>query len=187
MIIVGLGNLGTKYQHTRHNIGWMVLDAFFADRGVSFEEKKIFHALLAQEGGVVFAKPTTFMNRSGEAVAALIKQYGEMIVVIHDDIDIPLGEVKCSYARGSGDHNGVQSIIDHLGHKDFFRIRVGVRPVHEELLPRIAPPDGYERFLLDDFSPLEQEDLKQGVQKAVTIIGELTKGKAFQELMNEYN
>ena len=187
MIILALGNPGTKYEYTRHNIGWLALDAYTEGQGLSFETKKIFQAEVANTEDWVFAKPGTFMNHSGESAKALVKQYGEELVVVHDDIDIPLGQVKCSFARGSGDHNGVQSIIDHLGNNNFFRIRIGVRPVHEELLPRIAPPDGYERFLLDDFTPLEQQELKQGVQKAVTIMGELAGGKTFQELMNIYN
>lgn len=186
MIVIGLGNPGKKYQHTRHNVGWMVLDAFAARESASFEEKKIFQSTVAQVGDLVLAKPTTFMNDSGLAASALIKQFGEQLVVIHDEINIPLGEVKCSFDRGSGDHNGVQSIIDHLGHQKFFRIRIGVRPIHDELLPRIAPPDGFEKFLLSDVTPIEEEKLGEGIEKAVKIISELPT-KSFEELMNRYN
>src|SRR5690606_37475996 len=108
--------------------GFLALDAFADAQQASFEEKKIFHAAVLQCGKLMLAKPTTFMNASGSAAAALVKQYGEALVLVHDDIDISIGEVKCSFSRGSGDHNGVQSVIDHLGHKDFFRIRIGVRP-----------------------------------------------------------
>lgn len=160
----------------------MALDAL----GLSFEYKKLFQSDIAETEGVLFAKPQTFMNDSGLAAKKLVQQYGEALVVVYDDIDIPLGQVKCSFGRGSGDHNGVQSIIDHLGHKDFFRIRIGVRPVHEELLPRIAPPDGFEKFLLSNFTPMEDELLKQGITKAVDIIAAL-KTHSFEELMNMYN
>ena len=184
MIILGLGNPGASYEHTRHNVGFMVLDSAAGEH--AFVEKKIFSARVAPVGDMIFAKPTTFMNESGKAAKALTKQFGEQLVVVYDDIDIALGQVKCSFGRGSGDHNGVQSVIDHLGHKDFFRIRVGVRPVHPELVPRIAPPDGFEKFLLSDVTPVEEEKLKEGIDKAVQIISSLPK-KTFEQLMNEYN
>ncbi len=182
MIIIGLGNPGKKYERTRHNAGFMTLDALL----LSFEYKKLFQSEIAEHEGMIFVKPQTFMNDSGIAVKKLVQQYGEELAVVYDDIDIALGEVKCSYGRGSGDHNGVQSIIDHLGHKDFFRIRIGVRPVHEELVPRIAPPDGFEKFLLSNFTSLEDELLKQGINRAVEVIESL-KTKTFDEVMNQYN
>jgi peptidyl-tRNA hydrolase, PTH1 family len=186
MIILGLGNPGTKYAKNRHNVGFMVLDAYAAQESLSFAEEKLFFSEVARTGDMVLAKPHTFMNDSGKAAKVLLKQYGDELVVVYDEINVPIGEVKCSYDRGSGDHNGVQSIIDHLGHQKFFRIRVGVRPVHEELLPRIAPPDGFEKFMLSDFTPMEQDLMKQGIEKAVKIIHEL-QNKSFEQIMNEYN
>ncbi len=126
------------------------------------------------------------MNESGRAVALLAKQYAMPFVVVHDDIDIALGTVKCSFDRGAGGHNGVTSIINHLGHRDFLRIRVGVRPVHDELIPRIAPPHGFETFLLSDFAPFETELKEQGVMRACEIITAL-KTKSFEEIMNVFN
>ena len=106
--------------------------------------------------------------------------------MVYDDIDIPIGSVKCSFDRGAGGHNGVQSVIDHLGTTAFFRIRVGVRPTHEELLPRIAPPDGFEKFLLTDFAPFEIELKEQGIAKAVEIITAL-ETMSFTDAMNKFN
>lgn len=186
MVIIGLGNPGKKYTHTRHNVGWMVLDAYLSGKEAAFDQEKMFESDIAQWNGVVFAKPNTFMNNTGIAAKKLSRHFGGTLAVVHDDIDIPLGQVKCSFGKGSGDHNGVQSIIDHLGTKDFFRIRVGVRPIHEALLPRIAPPQGFETFLLDEFSPFEKEELEQGINRAVQIIGDL-KDKTVGELMNQYN
>jgi peptidyl-tRNA hydrolase, PTH1 family len=186
MIILGLGNPGAKFAKNRHNVGFMVLDAYAGQEDLSFVEEKSFFSQIARNGDMVLAKPDTFMNDSGKAAKVLLKQYGGELVVVYDEINVPIGEVKCSYDRGSGDHNGVQSIIDHLGHQKFFRIRVGVRPVHEALLPRIAPPDGFEKFMLSDFTPMEQELLKQGIEKAVKIVRELP-DKTFEQLMNEYN
>jgi peptidyl-tRNA hydrolase, PTH1 family len=186
MIILGLGNPGAKFAKNRHNVGFMILDAYAAQESLSFAEEKLFFSEVARTGDTVLAKPDTFMNDSGKAAKVLLKQYGDELVVVYDEINVPIGEVKCSYDRGSGDHNGVQSIIDHLGHQKFFRIRIGVRPVHEELLSRIAPPDGFEKFMLSDFTPMEQELLKQGIETAVKIIRELP-DKTFDQLMNEYN
>ncbi len=187
MIVIGLGNPGTKYGGHRHNIGFMVLDALASEHDLAFEKKTIFDAQVSGWEGLVLAKPQTFMNESGKSAAKLHKQYPDFpIVVVYDDVDINVGEVKCSFGRGAGGHNGVQSVIDHLDTKDFFRIRVGVRPVHEELLPRIAPPNGFETYLLSDFAPFEAELKVQGIEKAVSII-KLLPTCTFEEIMNQYN
>jgi len=187
MILIGLGNPGEKYKHTRHNVGFMTLDRYAAAKELHFNERKLEHALVAPDGeALLLAKPTTFMNESGLAARQLVRNHEGELAVVYDDIDISLGTVKCSFGRGSGDHNGVQSIIDHLGTKDFFRIRIGVRPTHEELLPRIAPPNGFETFLLSNFTAMEDELLKQGIDRAMEIIESL-KTKTFDEVMNKYN
>ena len=185
--VIGLGNPGKKYENTRHNIGFVVLDEFAQKEELSFDERSPLLAMIVQvRENLVLAKSTTFMNESGKAAEKIMRNFDTSIIVVHDDIDIPIGEVKCSFGRGSGDHNGVQSIINALGHKEFGRIRIGVRPVHEELLPRIAPPDGYEKFLLSDFAPMEEELKKKGIAKALEIIAELPE-KTFSEIMSQYN
>lgn len=178
-VIVGLGNPGPTYAKNRHNVGLMVLDELRSD----FTFDKYSNAQIAPYAGMRLVKPQTFMNDSGKSAQ---KFKGSEIVVVYDDIDIELGKVKCSFDRGAGGHNGVQSIIDHLGTTAFARIRVGVRPVHEELLPRIAPPDGFEKFLLSDFAPFESELREQGIKRAIEII-EALKTKSFDEVMNEFN
>ena len=186
-IIIGLGNPGHTFAKHRHNIGYMTLDALASKEGLHFNERDLFHAQVVPNGPEqLLAKPDTFMNDSGRAARMLAKQYDASIVVVYDDIDINIGLVKCSFDRGAGGHNGVQSIIDHLGTKEFFRIRIGVRPVHEELLPRIAPPDGFEKYLLSDFAPIEEELKQQGINRAIEIIDAL-KIKSFDEVMNTYN
>lgn len=186
-IVIGLGNPGGKFAKHRHNVGFMVLDAYADKTGLHFVQKELFHAQLAQdEVGTIYAKPETFMNDSGRAARMIAKQYNLPVVVVYDDIDIPIGIVKCSFDRGAGGHNGVQSLIDRLGTTAFARIRVGVRPVHEELLPRIAPPDGFEKFLLSDFAPMEDELKQKGIDRSIEII-EALKTKTFDEVMNEFN
>lgn len=178
-VIIGLGNPGNKYKGNRHNIGFMVLDAMTSD----FNDDTYSSSQVAIYEGMQFVKPQTFMNESGQTA----RQFKDReIVVVYDDIDIPLGMVKCSFDRGAGGHNGVQSIIDHLGTTAFARIRVGVRPVHEELLPKIAPPDGFEKFLLSNFAPMEMELKEQGINRAVEVIESL-KTKSFDEAMNHFN
>lgn len=177
--IIGLGNPGKKYEGHRHNIGFQVLNRLTH----AFEQDKYAHALVASYEGFTLVQPQTFMNESGKSAQKFQK---EDIIVVYDDIDIPLGTVKCSFDRGAGGHNGVQSIIDHLGTTAFARIRVGVRPVHEELFSRIAPPDGFEKFLLSDFAPQEHDLREQGIKRTIEII-EALKTKTFDEVMNQFN
>lgn len=187
IIVIGLGNPGKKYEGDRHNVGFQTLDALALKSDLHFNERKLFSAeatpLCAE---LLLVKPQTFMNDSGVSAKALSRNYDADIAVVYDDIDINLGEVKCSFGRGAGGHNGVQSIIDHLGTKDFFRIRIGVRPVHDELQDKILPPTGFQDFLLKPFAPFETELKEQGIKKAIEII-EALKIKSFSEVMTEFN
>jgi PTH1 family peptidyl-tRNA hydrolase len=186
-IIVGLGNPGKKHEVDRHNAGFMVLDKLAQKEGLYFNHRPIVHADVASFGEeILLAKPDTFMNDSGVSARQLVRNHEGELVVVYDDIDINLGEVKCSFDRGAGGHNGVQSVIDHLGTKSFYRIRIGVRPVHEELKDKILPPDGFQNFLLKPFAPFESELKEQGIKKAVQII-DVLKTKTFEEVMNEFN
>lgn len=184
-ILIGLGNPGQKYEKNRHNIGFQVLDEIARIHSLSFKDDKYTFSQKASFGAECeLVKPQTFMNDSGKSAKAF--KEGELVVV-YDDIDINIGTVKCSFDRGAGGHNGVQSIIDHVGTKAFARIRVGVRPVHAELLPRIAPPDGFEKYVLSDFAPMEKELHDQGINRAIEIIAALKNGKSFDEVTNEFN
>lgn len=187
ILVIGLGNPGAPYAKQRHNVGFQVLDALAEKHSLHFNKRGLFSASVAPFGvEVLLVKPETFMNHSGITAKALVRNYDANVVVVYDDIDIPLGNVKVSFGRGAGGHNGVQSIIDHLGHKDFLRIRVGVRPVHDELLGRIAPPDGFQTFLLSNFAPFEKEKRDAGIQKAIAVIESLPQ-HSFEEIMNQHN
>lgn len=186
MIIIGLGNPTEKHRGDRHNLGYMVLDAYAAAHDLSFGEQQTFLAQTVRDDAHLLAKPTTWMNDSGLSAKKLFQQYKELPVIVYDDIDISLGDIKCSLGRSAGGHNGVQSIIDHLGTKDFFRIRVGVRPVHEELQDAILPPSGFQTFLLKPFAPFEEALREQTIKKAVEII-EALKTHSFTEVMTKYN
>lgn len=186
IFVFGLGNIGEKYSGTRHNVGFAALDMYAQKYGADFAEEKMFFGSIAKLARMTLVKPSTFMNESGKCAKKLIRTNTDIPVIVYDDIDIPLGTLKCSFGKNAGGHNGVQSIIDHLGTKDFFRIRIGVRPVHEEMQKFILPPNGFEHFLLSDFAPQEKELLEQGIEKALQVIGDIPK-KSVEELMNIYN
>lgn len=145
MIIVGLGNPGKEYEGTRHNIGHMVIDQL---------EKK-------PPADFILSKTDTFMNLSGKTVKKLIEKHkllSESLIVAHDDIDIPMGEFKIQKGRGAAGHKGVQSVIDELRTKDFWRIRVGIRPQR-------GKPQNVEKFVLQNFTKTEQKILKEVIKE----------------------
>ena len=151
-LIIGLGNPGTKYEKTRHNIGFMVLDVLIKNE--QFDSKK-----------VKLIKPQTFMNNSGQEVKKITDYYkipAKNIIIIHDDIDLPLGEIKIQQNRSSAGHKGVQSIIDSLGTKDFTRMRIGIRP--EELIQET------EKFVIQKFTQEEQDIINETIKKAATLV-----------------
>ncbi len=131
-LVIGLGNPGEDYKKTRHNAGWLVLDAAFPDLVWQRDAYAVAHK--AVDGALMFVKPDTFMNLSGESVAFYTKKNeipADHCIVIYDDIDLPLGKIKISFDRGSGGHNGIKSIQDHLGTAEFIRIRIGISKVLE--------------------------------------------------------
>jgi len=157
-LIVGLGNMGPRYAGNRHNIGFQAVDALAQTQGLSFSRSEQ-HALVAHgmlgAYRVILAKPQTWMNDSGKAVAPLLTFYKiapERMLVLYDDLDIPLGTLRFRQEGSSGGHRGVQSIIQHTGTQSFPRLRLGVgRP------PGRMDPAAY---VLQDFDGAEQEILQ---------------------------
>jgi len=150
-LIIGLGNPGKKYEKTRHNLGFMAVDFLREKLGApDFKSNKKCAAEFSKSGEIILAKPQTFMNLSGEAVAKLLSFYKldlDDLIVIHDDIDLELGKIKDGKNHGPAGHNGVKSIIELLGTKDFPRLRIGVgRP------PEHIPPEDY---VLQNFTSAE--------------------------------
>lgn len=173
-IIVGLGNPGDKYKETRHNAGFMAVDFLVAEKGLSWELNKKLNAEICKDGNLIFLKPQTYMNNSGQSVAATMSYYklitkkfglinkkdedlSDILTVIHDDLDIEFGKIKESIDSRSGGHNGVQSIINHLHTKNFKRIRIGIK---NEMLGTIPT----ERFVLQRFSKEELEKIKETIK-----------------------
>jgi len=173
-LIIGLGNPGEEYKKTRHNAGFLAVDKLVLSiKYQVLNAQSKFNAEISQgminNEKVILIKPQTFMNESGKAVKAITDYYKiqtEDIIVIHDDLDIPLGEYKISKNKNSGGHKGVQSIIDHLGTKDFTRIRIGIGV--QDLSCKIPT----EKFVLEKFSKDEMEIIEKVINE---ICGEIVK------------
>jgi PTH1 family peptidyl-tRNA hydrolase len=174
-IVVGLGNPGEEYVETRHNVGRMVLDAFqksFALKEWQLDNKLKALKIEAKVGKnkALFLKPETFMNKSGESVKSLIKtkKVAETLVVIHDDLDLPLGKIKISFNKSSGGHKGVESIMRAIKTEAFIRLRLGISG--ETASGKIKKPDGEEKVIdaiLGDFKKTEALELKKTIKRAV--------------------
>jgi PTH1 family peptidyl-tRNA hydrolase len=167
-IVVGLGNPGKKYEKTRHNVGFLTVDYIPKNVGgfSDWQLKKKLKSKVSEnkELKILLAKPQTFMNSSGEAVKKMLTDYKlptTALTVVHDDFDLPLGTFKFESDRGSAGHKGVRSIIDALGTKDFWRLRIGIRPPHLETNLKA------DAFVLKNFSKGEKEIIKKTIAKAV--------------------
>ncbi|MBQ7055948.1 MAG: aminoacyl-tRNA hydrolase [Alphaproteobacteria bacterium] len=160
-LVVGLGNPGAQYEHTRHNVGFMAVN-YWAGPDVTWRKEKDALTVRANIDGhtVIFAKPQTFMNNSGIAVAALMNFYKiplENLVVVHDDMDITVGDCRKKIGGGSAGHNGIKSIDQYVG-REYMRIRIGIGHPRELGLP-INPAD----WVLGKFTP----DQLSGVQATI--------------------
>ena len=161
-LFVGLGNPGSKYEETRHNIGFKVIDALVDDFGARDISKTAFYGELYRTASTLFLKPTTFMNLSGKSVLP-VKQFFKIdiedIVVIHDDIDLPFGAVRFKRGGGHGGHNGLKSIDTMIG-KEYLRVRIGVgKP---ERKSQVAD------YVLQEFSPEEMTRLPELIAHVVS-------------------
>ncbi|MEK7219107.1 MAG: aminoacyl-tRNA hydrolase [Patescibacteria group bacterium] len=173
-LLVGLGNPGKEYENTRHNTGRIM---------VNLVEKKL-------EGKKIkFITPDTFMNNSGKAVAPFVKSKKDLkdIVVIYDDIDLPLGKIKISFNRSSGGHNGLASVIKSVKSEEFVRIRVGISPASSS--GKIRKPKGEKailNFLLGEYKKSELEILKK-LSKKITEAVETIFTESKDKAMSLYN
>ncbi len=183
-LIAGLGNIGTKYTFTRHNAGFMLIDSIAINAGLDLRENsrlKCYMAKFSNNGeDYLLIKPTTFMNLSGEAVRAVIDYYKIDIkdtLIVFDDLSLELGKIRFRPNGSDGGHNGIKSVIQHLGTKDIARLKIGIGP---------QPSIPSEVFVLQNFSKEELEKLKETLSIAKEGIAcYFTKG--IQEAQNKYN
>jgi PTH1 family peptidyl-tRNA hydrolase len=181
LLIVGLGNPGEKYAHTRHNAGFEVLDRLAEHYGVKMRRRILLQGQVAEitdgEKKIVLCEPLTFMNKSGECVKRLLNRYKvpqEQMLVIYDDIDLPPGKVRVRKNGGPGTHNGMRSIEGAIGKTEFPRIRVGTgdRPKGEDLAAWVlGHPSAEERPVMEEAFERAKETVKvwiaQGIDKAM--------------------
>lgn len=161
-IIVGLGNPGKKYEKTRHNVGFNVIDEISKRNGIEVKKEK-FNALIGEgfigEEKLILVKPMRYMNLSGQAVSLIYNFYKiepENLIIVYDDIDIPLGNIRIRKQGGAGTHNGMKSICSSLGFKNFPRIRVGIGNDGEDLID----------YVIGKVPKKEQEILRESALKA---------------------
>lgn len=183
-LIVGLGNPGKKYEATRHNLGFKVVDAYLAKkRGKITEEKSSYHLGSARVKGehIQIAKPQTYMNLSGEAVLKLANRFELLpkeILVVCDDFALPYGKLRLRLRGSDGGHNGLASIVEELGSASFPRLRMGVGPCPEGVR--------FEDFVLQEFAQEELDNLGEFIKLGVSCL-DFAIYRGVAAAMNEYN
>ncbi len=183
-VIIGLGNPGKKYEDTRHNVGFMTIDKISDKWNIPVSQQK-FRALVG-EGRiemekVLLVKPQTYMNLSGESVSEILKFYkltNDDILVIYDDLDLPVGKLRLRVKGSAGGHNGIKSLIAHLGTQEFKRIKIGI--------DRPAPGRSVSDYVLGTFSAADQTEIKKAVELAAEASVMWLKD-SFPNVMNRYN
>ena len=186
-LIVGLGNPGEKYEKTRHNIGFRVLNEFARENNFpDFKFEKKINAEIS-EGEfigqkIILAKPQAFMNLSGDVVRDFFIYFKlpvENLFIIHDEIDIPLGKIKISKESGAAGHKGVGSIIEKLKTNDFVRFRIGIQP-------QKGKPKNVEDFVLQKFNKEEERNINEVIKKSAEAVETILKD-GLERTMNKYN
>ncbi len=182
-LIVGLGNPGKEYENTRHNTGFMVMDALAKDLGVSINMikfKGVYTKTKIKGEDVILLKPGTYMNNSGESVGEVMRFFKidvEDILVIYDDLDLPTGRLRIRDKGSAGGHNGIKSIIAHVGTSEFKRIRIGI-----DKHPYIPTVD----YVLGRFTKEEMESMQPGIDHAVIVAKEFV-NTDFHKIMSLHN
>ncbi len=181
-IFCGLGNPGKEYEETRHNLGFMVVSAFAQRRGLTFEYHRPLEAEIARlKDKCLLVKPMTYMNLSGRAIKKVLEREGlspSSLLVIYDDMDLPLGRIKFAPKGGSGGHNGLKSIINELGVDTFPRLKLGIGRPPEGLNPK--------DFVLSPFSYEEKKIIQKVILIAQQALEELLTSDLLK-IMTKYN
>lgn len=187
-LLVGLGNPGQKYNRTRHNVGFEVIDYLAKHWAVKLSENKRFHGDVgevrrAPEERLVLLKPTTYMNRSGQSVRAVLDWYKfsvSDVLVIYDDMDLPVGKLRLRLSGSAGGHNGMKSIISHLGTQNFPRLRLGISRANQSNGEQVVG------HVLGKFAPDERKIVDAAIDFASEAV-EFSLRKGIEQCMNLYN
>lgn len=198
-IIVGLGNPGNKYQYSRHNVGFMVVEKLAKEllpvgrSEKAWKDEAKFSALLCKiDANLMFIKPQTYMNRSGSAVVSIINYYKiapSSVWVIHDDIDLPLGKIRIRIGGGTGGHNGVESIINNLHNADFARFRLGIGKGKLNLQHSAdynLHRREIEKYVLSSFRDNEGGEVKKLIKNTVEAV-KIALKNGIDKAMNRFN
>ncbi len=184
-LVVGLGNPGPQYEGTRHNVGWRALDAL-AGRADAEVRRARFHALTAEAviagQGVLLMKPTTYMNLSGQAVGEAARSYKlqpDHVLVISDDVDLPLGKLRLRKSGSAGGHNGLKSIIQHLGGDQFPRLKIGVGG-------KPHPDYDMKDWVLSSFHGEDAKTIREAEDRAAQAV-ECLLAEGIDKAMNKFN
>ncbi|WP_268913875.1 aminoacyl-tRNA hydrolase [Lentilactobacillus sp. SPB1-3] len=183
-LIVGLGNIGPQYTGTRHNTGFMVVEEFAKQHNIQIITRKMDakygEGFIGSEK-VMVVEPTTFMNESGRAVVAFQNYFDidvDDIIIIHDDMDLPVGKIRIRATGSAGGHNGIKSIIASIGTRDFARIKVGIaHPQRQKVVD----------YVLGKFSKEQLPDFLSAQDHAVSALEDWVDGSAIPELENKFN
>ena len=181
-LIVGLGNPGRKYEKTRHNIGFLVLDRLAVDHGVEMANHLRWRTHVAKVAGqgAIMIKPQTFMNESGQSVGAALRFYKwqpEQVLVVYDDVSLPFGSLRYRASGSAGGHNGMKSIISHLGSDRFPRLKIGIGG---------AKPGGMVGHVLGEFSTDERNELENTLATAAEAV-QFALSEGVEAAANAYN
>ncbi|MDD3128875.1 MAG: aminoacyl-tRNA hydrolase [Candidatus Izemoplasmatales bacterium] len=180
-LVVGLGNPGKKYSNSKHNVGFMAIDSFAGIKNVKFKKSIKFNAEIAEYKDTILAKPTTFMNNSGYSILKIMQYYNidiDSILVIYDDVALPLTKLRLRYKGSAGGHNGIKSIIAHLGSDNFKRIRVGIDKSQNKDM---------KDYVLSDFSKAELKLMGDIMITITSVIDDFIDQISFQDIMSRYN
>ena len=191
--IVGLGNPGEEYELTRHNTGRMTVLAFVKKEGIDepkFDKKLKALVAKGEVGGekIQIILPETFMNKSGESLKPLAlsaKKSGNLIVV-HDDIDLPLGKVKISFGKNSGGHKGVESVIKAVKTINFTRVRIGISSTNAKGVVKKPSGDKFLDYIVGKFKPAELAEMKKSAKKSAEALGVIV-SDGTEKAMGEFN
>lgn len=199
-LIVGLGNPGKKYQETRHNVGFMVVDRFAQEENGEWETNRKFNADLCRlNPDLLLVKPQTMMNASGFAVGKIFSYFGmeslKDIWVIHDDLDLPIGRIKIRVGGGTAGHHGLDSLIEGLGGSDFVRFRLGIGHPGKtgkwevgtgRMVSEKAAHKDVEEYVLENFERKDRVEAEKVIEKVAKAL-KFGLEKGVEEAMNKFN
>lgn len=180
-LICGLGNPGKEYRNTRHNVGFMAVDYYSQELNIKLTENKKFQSYIYKDKEIILLKPMTYMNNSGLAIKKVVDFYDiekKDIIIIYDDLDMEYGKIRIRIKGSSGGHNGIKSIINHLGTETFTRIKIGIeKNINKDTVSHV----------LGKFSKTQLDSINSSIMDVEKIINDFVNEKDIKDIMNKFN